>query len=121
MGLVGYSCNPLTSYLPRVGVQVANVSIFARLRYRCARISVVLRRPDTYCMHVGTKHLLPTPPPSSEGANHRKAHSLQYVTHTVPPSKFDNKPMDSVPASMSPGSAGIEGAPHTTSDANRVP
>ena len=29
-------------------------------------------------LHVGTKHLLPTTPPSSEGAKRRKAHALQY-------------------------------------------
>ena len=63
-------------------------------------------------LHVGTKHLLPATPPSSEGAKRRKAHALQYVTHTAPLSKSDDKPMDSVPASAS--------ILITTSDANSV-
>jgi hypothetical protein len=46
-GLVGYSCNPPTSYLPRVGVRVAIVSIVTHLRYRCAHISVGPRLLDT--------------------------------------------------------------------------
>ena len=45
--LVGYSCNPPTSYLPRVGVRVAIVSIVTHLRYRCAHIFVGLRLLDT--------------------------------------------------------------------------
>jgi hypothetical protein len=63
-------------------------------------------------LHVGIKHLLPATPPSSEGAKRRKAHALQYETHTAPLSKSDDKPMDSVPAS-----AFILNA---TSDANSV-
>ena len=40
--LVGYSCNPLTSYLPRVGVRVVIVSIVAHLRmYKYLPASVV--------------------------------------------------------------------------------
>ena len=45
-GLVGCSCNPLTSYLPRVGVRVATVSRVTHLRYRCARVSVGIRLLD---------------------------------------------------------------------------
>ena len=67
-------------------------------------------------LHVGTKHLLPAMPPSSEGAKRRKAHALQYVTL----SKSDDKPMDSVPASASPGYFGAGGTLHTISDANSV-
>ena len=48
--LVGCTCNPPASYLPRVVVRVATVSILAHLRYLRVRISVVLRLLDTICI-----------------------------------------------------------------------
>ena len=71
-------------------------------------------------LHVGGKHLLPTPPPSSEGAKRRKAHSMQYVTHTMPLFQPDDKPMDSAPDLESPGYMGIKSVPDTISDGHRV-
>ena len=44
--LVGSSCNPLASYLPRVGVRVANMPRIAHLRYQCERIFIGLRLLD---------------------------------------------------------------------------
>ena len=85
-------------------------------------LDTILHPPfHTPDLHVGTKHLLPATPPSSEGAKRRKAHALQYVTHTAPLSKSDDKPMDSVPASASPGYLGAGGILDTTSDAYSVP
>jgi hypothetical protein len=73
-------------------------------------------------LHVGTKHLLPATPPSSEGAKRRKVHALQYVNHTVPLSKSDDKPMDPVPAfAASPGYLSARSILDTTSDAYSVP
>ncbi len=45
--LVGCSCDPLTIYLPQVGVRGATVSRVTHLRCRCARVSVGLRFLDT--------------------------------------------------------------------------
>ena len=45
--LVGCSCSPPASYLPRVVVRVGTVSILALLRYLRVYLSVVLRLLDT--------------------------------------------------------------------------
>ena len=41
--LIGYSCSPPFSYLPRIEVRVATVNRVTHPRYRWVRISVVLR------------------------------------------------------------------------------